>query len=141
VMYTEWAAAALKLLVWGALVAADVDLPPPKYDHPYRGPVQYVYDFPVQYDGDFFWGYTVPPRRKGGPCLIHLSPIGSVVDNQVMTEEALRKLIRHEWAHCAGLLHSGDDGKQWVSASAGRPKTVPPRRHVPWPGRGWPSAW
>jgi hypothetical protein len=53
VMYTEWAAAALKLLVWGALVAADVDLPPPKYDHPYRGPVQYVYDFRSSMTGTF----------------------------------------------------------------------------------------
>jgi hypothetical protein len=40
---TWYAAAAMKLLVWGALVAVDVDLPPPRYDHPYQGRVQYVY--------------------------------------------------------------------------------------------------
>jgi hypothetical protein len=104
-MMTEWAAAAMKLLLWGALMAADIDLPPARYDHPYAGKVQYVYDFPVEQDGDFFWSYTVPPRRKGAPCLIHLSPIGSVVDNQVMTEEMLRVLIRHETAHCNGWRH------------------------------------
>ena len=70
-------------------MAANIDLPPAKYDHPYPGPVQYVWDFPVEQDGDFLWSYTVPPRRRGGTCLIHLSPIGSVVTNQVMTEETL----------------------------------------------------
>jgi hypothetical protein len=49
-MMTEWAAAAMKLLMWGALVAADVDLPTAKYDHPYRGQVQYAYDFPLALD-------------------------------------------------------------------------------------------
>jgi hypothetical protein len=34
------------------------------------------------------WGYTVPPRRKGGPCLIHLSPIGTVIENQVVSEQS-----------------------------------------------------
>src|SRR5262245_57855835 len=95
-----WAAAAMKLLTWGALMAADIDLPPAKYDHPFRGNVQFVYDFPLAFaDGDYLWGYTAPPRRVGEKCLIHLSPIGSIVHNQVMTEETLRRLIRHEMAH------------------------------------------
>jgi hypothetical protein len=42
-MRTAWAAAALKLMLWGALAPADVDLPPTKYDHAYRGQVQYIY--------------------------------------------------------------------------------------------------
>jgi hypothetical protein len=29
-MTTEWAAAAMKLLLWGAVAAADVELPPAK---------------------------------------------------------------------------------------------------------------
>jgi hypothetical protein len=102
---TWYAAAAMKLLMWGALIAADVDLPPPKYDHPYPGRVQFVYDFPVAVEDSYLWAYTVPPRRRGGACLIHLSPIGSVVDNQVMTEEALKTLIRHETGHCNGWRH------------------------------------
>jgi len=104
--HTGWAAATMKLLLWGALVAADIDMPPPRYDHPYHGKVQFVYDFPYQTeDGDFMWGYTIPPKRKGSLCLIHLSPIGSVVDNQVMTAESLRMLIRHETGHCNGWRH------------------------------------
>src|SRR5262249_35651106 len=103
-----WAAAAMKLLLWGALMAADVDLPPTKYDHPYRGHVQYVYDFPLaRNDGEYLWGYTAPPRRPGAPCLIHLSPIGSIVNNEVMTEESLRRVIRHETGHCNGWKHKG----------------------------------
>jgi hypothetical protein len=104
-MYTEWAAAAMKLLMWGALMAADIDLPPPQYDHAYPGPVYLVWDYPYKYDGDHFWGYTEVPRFKRGACLIHLSPIGSVVENQVMTEESLRRLIRHETGHCNGWRH------------------------------------
>lgn len=114
-MMTEWAAATMKLLLWGVLMAADIDLPPTRYDHAYRGQVEYVYDFPIAVaedgqrgysaDDDHMWGYTVPPKRRGGKCLIHLSPIGSVVDNQVMTEEMLRVLIRHETAHCNGWRH------------------------------------
>jgi hypothetical protein len=52
-MQTEWAAAAMKLLVWGALMAADVDLPPPRFDHPYRGEVRFVYDFPLAVDDSY----------------------------------------------------------------------------------------
>jgi hypothetical protein len=105
-MMTEWAAATMKLLLWGALMAADIDLPPAKYDHPSRGRVEFVYDFPLALnDGDYLWGYTVLPRRRGGICLIHLSPIGSVVTNQVMTEETLRRLIRHETGRCNGWKH------------------------------------
>jgi hypothetical protein len=51
-MMTEWAAAAMKLLLWGALMAADIDLPPTKYDHPYRGQVEYAYDFPIAVTAD-----------------------------------------------------------------------------------------
>jgi hypothetical protein len=109
VMETTWyTGAALKLLLWGALMQADIDLPPPQYDHPYRGQVEFVYDFPIEVDGEYLWGHTVPPRRPGGKCLIHLSPIGSVVTNQVMTEEGLRTLIRHETAHCVGWRHPDD---------------------------------
>jgi hypothetical protein len=129
-MMTEWAAATMKLLLWGALMAADIDLPPAKYDHPYAGKVQYVYDFPVEQDGDFFWSYTVPPRRKGAPCLIHLSPIGSVVGNQVMTEETLRRLIRHETGHCNGWRH-----REEAFTLIGRddPFIVGPENPTPWP--------
>jgi hypothetical protein len=105
-MRTAWAAAALKLMLWGALAPADIDLPPTKYDHPYRGQVEFVYDFPLALsDGEYLWGYTVPAKRPGGKCLVHLSPIGSVVNNEVMTEETLRRLIRHETSHCAGWRH------------------------------------
>jgi hypothetical protein len=94
-MSTEWAAAAMKLLLWGALMAPDIGLPPAKYDRPYRGHVEYVYDFPLETrDGYFLWGYTGPPRRGGGKCLVHLSPVGSVVQNMVMTKEVLQHLIR-----------------------------------------------
>jgi hypothetical protein len=63
-------------------------LPPTKYDRPYRGEVQYVWDFPYTLArNDHLWGYTVPPRRRGGKCLVHLSPIGSVVNNEVMTRK------------------------------------------------------
>lgn|SRR5262249_37986593 len=104
---TWYTAAALKLLLWGALMPADIELPPPQYDHPYPGQVELVYDFPIEVDGDYLWGYTEPPRRPGGKCLIHLSPIGAVVTNQVMTKEGLRTLIRHEMAHCLGHRHRG----------------------------------
>jgi hypothetical protein len=53
-MMTEWAAAAMKLVLWGALMAADVDRPPAKCDHPCRGHVQYVYL--ALDDGEFLWG-------------------------------------------------------------------------------------
>jgi hypothetical protein len=105
-MTTEWAAAAMKLLLWGALMPGDIDLPPAKYDRPYQGQIEYVYDFPLTTrDGDYLWGYTVPAKRPGGKCLIHLSPIGSVVMNMVMTEEVLLRLIRHETGHCNGWRH------------------------------------
>ena len=130
-MQTEWAAAAMKLLIWGALMGADIDLPPARYDHPYNGPVRYVYDFPyTTEDGDFMWGYTIPPKRKGGVCVIHLSPIGSVVENQVMTEESLRILIRHEWGHCSGWRH-----REEAFTLIGRddPFIVGPENPPPWP--------
>jgi len=127
-MTTEWAAAAMKLLLWGALMQADIDLPPAKYDHPYRGPVEYVYDFPLALDdGDYLWGYTVPPKRRGGKCLIHLSPIGSVVTDQVMTEETLRRMIRHETGHCHGWHHK-------PTKSIARP-VEEPDAFIPPPGR------
>jgi hypothetical protein len=115
-MTAEWVA----LWVAGALVTADIDLPPAKYDHPYRGQVQYVYDFPRTYNGDLFWGYTVAPQHKGGKCVIHLSPVGSVSGKQVMTEAALERLIRHETAHCNSYRHR-DDPLPWPS-----PPSVPP---------------
>jgi len=130
-MYTEWEAAAMKLLLWGALMQADIDLPPAKYDHPYRGQVQYVYDFPLSLDdGDYLWGYVVPARRPGGKCLIHLSPIGSVATNQVMTEETLRRLIRHETGHCNGWRH-----REEAFTLIGRddPFIVGPENPPPWP--------
>jgi len=73
-METTWyTAAALKLLLWGALVAADVDLPPPQYDHPYGGHVEYVYDFPLALGNDeYLWGYTVPaPGGEGSSAPKH----------------------------------------------------------------------
>jgi len=103
---TEWAAAAMKLLLWGALSAADINLPPAQYDRPYSGQIEFVYDFPREMaDGEYLWGYTVPPRRPGGKCVVHLSPVGSVVDNMVMTKEVLPRLIRHETGHCNGWRH------------------------------------
>lgn len=127
-METTWyTAAALKLLLWGALAAANIDLPPAKYDHPYRGHVQFVYDFPIESDGDYYWGYTVPPRRPGGKCLIHLSPIGAVIENQVMTEEMLRVLIRHETAHCGGWRHREE------AIGRNDPFIVGPENPPPWP--------
>jgi hypothetical protein len=105
-MQTEWAAAAMKLLLWSALMPADIDLPPSKYDRPYRGQIEFVYDFPLATDdGNYLWGYTVPPKRAGGKCLVHLSPVGSVVNNEVMTEEVWHRMIRHELGHCNGWRH------------------------------------
>jgi hypothetical protein len=132
-MMTEWAAATMKLLLWGVLMAADIDLPPTRYDHAYRGQVEYVYDFPIAVaedgqrgysaDDDHMWGYTVPPKRRGGKCLIHLSPIGSVVDNQVMTEEMLRVLIRHETGHCNGWRHRAETTERTACTDDGREAT------------------
>jgi hypothetical protein len=105
-MTTAWSSAALKLLLWGALMPAMVDSPPAKYDHAYAGPVQIVWDFPYTAGADdFMWGWTKPPKRPGGVCVVHLSPIGSVIYNQVMTQDTLLVQYRHEIAHCNGWLH------------------------------------
>jgi hypothetical protein len=119
-MMTEWAAATMKLLLWGALMAAEVDLPPTKYDHPYGGHIEFIYDFPLALDdGDYLWGYTVPPRRRGGKCLVHLSAVGSVVNNQVMTKETLQTLIRHETGHCNGWHHDDERSPRINSRTMG----------------------
>jgi hypothetical protein len=130
-MMTEWAAAAMKLLLWGALMAPDMDLPPAKYDRPYRGQIEYVYDFPLATtDGEYLWGYTVPPRRPGGTCLVHLSPIGSVVHNMVMTKEVLLRLMRHEQGHCNGWRHREE---AFTLIGRNDPFIVGPENPTPWP--------
>jgi hypothetical protein len=106
-MATGSAAMAMKLLIWGVMTMPIIDMPPRKYDHPYPN-IKYVMDFPLEtQDGDIWWGFTEPPLKRGGVCIVHLSPIGSVRGSQVMTEEGLQALVRHETAHCNGWRHAG----------------------------------
>jgi hypothetical protein len=122
----------------------DANPPPKPYDHPYTGPVQIVKDLPA--DGSI-WGFTEPPKVKGGTCVIHLAPLGSTFETEDGIEllEAVGrpKLIRHEMGHCNGLVHpTVREYWKWKLAPAPqRPKTSQPRRVAPYPGPGWPPAW
>jgi len=88
--------------------------PPPRFDKPYAN-VAIVYDLPR--DGGP-WGLTEPPTRPGGRCVIHLAPIGSVLEYkggvEILEEVGLPKLLRHEMGHCRGLIHPGDRLDEWA---------------------------
>lgn len=90
---------------WMAMTPAVIDPPPPQYDHLYPH-VRYVYDYPkyVYWDDDTWawaWEYVEP----GKTCTIHLSPVGSRIYQQIMTEETYRLQWRHAMAHCNGWRH------------------------------------
>src|SRR5262249_16953570 len=92
-------------------------LPPPKYDKPYPN-VEIVHDLPVVAGGA--WGLTELPARKGGKCTIHLVPLATALADghagiEILDAVGLPGLIRHEMAHCGGLVHPDNDPAEWVA--------------------------
>jgi hypothetical protein len=108
--------------------------PPPKYDH-YAGAFEIRYDVP---DEDRLMGWTEPPMYPDGPCIIHVRPPNTVLEDEdgfwILDEIAMEQLIRHELGHCAGGVHPrGGRDNVWISASA-KPKAKKPKPARP---AGW----
>jgi hypothetical protein len=98
--------------------------PPPRYDKPYAN-AEVVFDLPGVAGEP--WGLTEPPARPGGRCVIHLAPLGSVLEYdggvELLEPVGLPKLIQHEIGHCRGLVHPGDRLDEWAEiADADRGK-------------------
>ena len=77
--------------------------PPAKYDKPYAN-IEIVYDLPGDVAGEP-WGLTEPATRQGGRCVIHLAPLGSILEYdggvEILEPVGLPKLIQHdEMGHC-----------------------------------------
>ena len=83
-----------------------VSPPPPKYDKAYAN-VEVVFDLPWVEGGG--WGFTEPPARPGGRCVIHVAPLGSALQEEdgveVLEAVGLPRLLRHEYGHCRHLIH------------------------------------
>jgi hypothetical protein len=81
--------------------------PPPKFDKPYAN-VEIVYDLPGDWAGEP-WGWTDVPSRPGSRCVVHLAPLGSVIEYEggveILEEVGLSRLLRHEMGHCNGAQH------------------------------------
>jgi hypothetical protein len=84
----------------------DNDAPPKKYDYPYKGDVAIFRDLDP---GWGMWGWTDVRRAKKGTCVIHVVPYGTVDHGEIMDEDALTRVLRHENAHCNGWRHSDSD--------------------------------
>jgi len=60
--------------------------------------VEIVYDLPGDVAGEP-WGLTEPATRQGGRCVIHLAPLGSILENdggvETLEPVGLPKLIQH----------------------------------------------
>ena len=85
-----------------ALTSADVDAPPKKYDYPYKGDTAIYRDLDPRWK---MWGWTDVRRAKKGTCIIHVVPYGTVDHGEIMDEDALTRVLRHENAHCNGWVH------------------------------------
>src|SRR5262245_43487917 len=92
--------------------------PLPKSDKPYAN-VEIVYDLPGDRGSGEPWGWTDVPSRPGGRCVIHLAPLGSVLEYEggveILEPVGLPSLLRHEHGHCWGLGHPSKDRQdEWL---------------------------
>jgi len=85
-----------------ALTSVDVEPPPAKYDHPYKGEIAIFHDLDPAGE---MWAWTDPRGLNRGICNIHVVPNGTVDHGQIMDEDALTRVLRHENAHCNGWVH------------------------------------
>ena len=85
-----------------ALTSPVVDVPPKKYDFPYKGDTAIYRDLDPRWK---MWGWTDTRQLKKGACIIHVVPYGTVDQGQIMDEDALTRVLRHENAHCNGWKH------------------------------------
>src|SRR6516165_1635600 len=83
-----------------------VSPPPSRFDKAYAN-VEVVFDLPWVEGGG--WGFTEPPARPGGRCVIHVAPLGSALQGEdgveVLEAVGLPRLLRHEYGHCRHLIH------------------------------------
>jgi hypothetical protein len=89
------------------LQGVDIAPPPPGYDREYSN-VEVRDDVPDNAD---LFGFTEPPARKGGKCIVHTKRLGQATASEsggwveVFEEVGLMRLLRHEYAHCQHLIH------------------------------------
>jgi hypothetical protein len=99
--------------------------PPQEYDHPFQGRLTVIQDLRPWFS-DENWGEADISQIDRGICTIHTAPIGYAADSWVLDAEGYEALLRHEHAHCNGLVHPRKDATdEWVPI-----KPRPPSRRI-----------
>jgi hypothetical protein len=109
---------------------AKIEMPPDKFDHAYVGGMQTIFDGPFEHrsgstdvqklgsekvyrsEMEPAWSYSYydrKPAKRQPLCVMHLSPVGSIINEQKLDDMSAYVLFLHERAHCNGW---GDEDEE-----------------------------